>query len=95
MVCKICKADNVDRCHVWSYQYLDHMQTRHQDHNLSDEDKDAYAITRQEFEKVVTYGVKRSDQAKVLRMSMERLAKAAQALQSTDQIAAFCCKILS
>ena len=39
---------------MWSYQYLDHVQLSHPDHTISKEELEKHAISRAEFDAVLT-----------------------------------------
>ena len=63
VVCSICLSKSATRPYVWSYSYLDHMQSCHPGQALTEEDILAHAINPEEWRAVMSleFGKKRMD----------------------------------
>ena len=73
--CTICQTLGATRTLVWSYHYLDHMQTAHPSQQLSDADIAKWSLCPTEFEGVVGKDIRASQQPARVGLLLSKLQR--------------------
>ena len=82
--CSICMTSGATRTHVWSYHYLDHMQTTLPSQQLSADEVEKWALSPEEFRGVMGKDVKASRRALDVKKSLVQLKRDMELLPNPD-----------
>ena len=93
--CSICSTSGATRTHVWSYHYLDHMQTAHPSQQLSADEVEKWALSPEEFRGVLGKDIKASLQDAVVKKSLVQLKRDKGLLPNPDQHSLFWGRVLA
>ena len=93
--CSICSTTGATRTHVWSYHYLDHMQTAHPSQQLSAEEVEKWALSSEEFRGVMGKDIKASLQAATVEKGLVQLKRDNGLLPNPDQHSLFWSRVLA
>ena len=94
--CSICQqTSGATRTHVWSYHYLDHMQTAHPSQQLSADEVEKWELSPEEFKGVMGKDIKASLQVAAVNKIMIQLRRDKGLLSKPDQCSLFWSRVLA